>query len=443
VWSLAGREVHRHPDLAVDRREELIMFKLAWRNLWRNRTRTLIVGSAIVFSYALMLISLGINDDLHAKMLDSASVAVGGEVLVHGQGWWETQSSDIVIDKSSDIEAALEQTAGVEAVIPRVIINGLLTSSRGNEAVRLTGVDLEREKRLRDVAEHLETGQFFSTEFDSPLVLSTGLAKKLGVERGDKVVLTASTPEGEVTRALFRLDGTIETAGGAAEMQAYTSIDAAQTAVSMPGKLTQFGVLTSEGVPHEQVARHLRDQHLRDQNSRGSGGDGSLEVLTWEQAAPEMVGFIEMDDAFGMLYMIIVFIVVVFAIANTFLMAVMERVRELGLLNAIGMSPKKIGSLVFWETGLLAVLALLVGLAIALGAHFYIAEVGIDLAQLTAEDMELAGVNIGDMVMRSQINPVKWLTSTGLVFVAVMLSAAYPAWRATNLAPAEAMRFYE
>ena len=197
--------------------------------------------------------------------------------------------------------------------------------------------------------------------------------------------------------------------------------------------LTQFGVITSEGVPHEQVAHNFQD----------SWGSKSLEVLTWEQAAPEMVGFIEMDDAFGMLYMIIVFIVVVFAIANTFLMAVMERVRELGLLNAIGMTPKKIGSLVFWETGLLAVLALLVGLAIALGAHFYIAEVGIDLAQLTAEDMELAGVNIGDMVMRSQINPVKWLTSTGLVFVAVMLSAAYPAWRATNLAPAEAMRFYE
>lgn len=410
------------------------MLKLAWRNLWRNRTRTLIIGSAIALSYALMLVSLGVADDTHEKMMDAAAVGVGGEVLVDGDTWWDTQSSDIVIEHPDAIQHTLEGLDGVDAVIPRVIINGLLTTSHGNEAVRLTGVNLEREAELKDLTEHVVSGNFFSDEFDHPLVLSTKMADKLGVERGDKVVLTASKPDGEVTRALFHLDGTIKSAGGGmGDALAYTTLSAAQDAVGMGGKLTQFGLLSARGVPHEALADRAK--------SALSGRD--VEVLTWEEAAPEMVGFIQLDDAFGYLYMIVVFIVVIFAIANTFLMAVMERVREFGLLNAIGMTPRKIGALMLWETGLMALMSIAIGFGIGFAIHSYIAHVGIDLAAFSSADMELAGVSLTDMIMRSVIHPLKWLAATGLVFVSVMLSAAYPAWRATQLAPAEAMRFYE
>ncbi|MFP4599897.1 MAG: ABC transporter permease [Persicimonas sp.] len=409
------------------------MFKLAWRNLWRNRTRTFIVGSAIVFSYALMLVSLGISDDMYRKMMDAAAVGVGGEVLVHGDGWWASQSSDIVIDRPDELAEALAGVAGVESTVPRVIINGLLTSPRGNEAVRLSGVDLEREQELRALQENLRTGEFFSDEFDEPIVLSQQLAEKLGVERGDKVVLTASRPDGEVTRALFRLDGTVAAPTGIGEMLAYTTIGAARDAVGMGGQLTQFGVLSSPDVAHGAVAERLR----------GALDTDTLEVLTWEQAAPEMVGFIQMDEAFGYLYMIIVFIVVVLAITNTFLMAVMERVREFGLLNAIGMSPAKVGALILWETVLLAVVSIVIGFGLGFAIHSYIDAVGIDLAAMGLVDMELAGVSLTDMVMRSTINPFRWTIATLAVFTAVMLSATYPAWRASKMGPAEAMRFYE
>ncbi len=408
------------------------MLKLAWRNLWRNRPRTLIICSAIIFSYALMLVSMGISEDSYAKMLDAAAIGAGGEVLVHGDDWWGTQSSDIVIDEPQSVRETLEGLDGVDAVIPRVIINGLATSSRGNEPVRLVGVDLDQEAKLEDISDDLKAGQFFSGEFDSPIVLSEKLVDKLGLERGDKVVLTASTPDGEVTRALFRLDGIIASAA-MGDSLAYTTIEAAQNAVSMQGQLSQFGVLTSETVSHEQVAQRAQ-----------TALDGHrLEVLTWQEAVPEMVGFIQMDEAFGFIYMIVVFIVVVFAIANTFLMAVMERVREFGLLNAIGMAPGRIGRLIFWETALMATISILIGFGIGLGIHLYIADVGINLGEMYGVEVELAGVNVSDMIMRSEINPTKWIAATATVFVAVMLSASYPAWRATPLAPAEAMRFYE
>lgn len=408
------------------------MLKLAWRNLWRNRPRTLIICSAIILSYALMLVSMGISEDTYTKMLDAAAEGAGGEVLVHGDGWWETQSSDIVIDQPEAARKALEGVEGVDAVIPRVVINGLATSSRGNEPVRLMGVDLDSEAKLADLSEDLDSGQFFSDEFDHPIVLSQKLVDKLGLERGDKVVLTASRPDGEVTRALFRLDGILD-AAGMGESLAYTTLAAAQKAVAMEGQLTQFGLLTDEAVAHEQVAERSKIA------LEGRG----LEVLTWQEAVPEMVGFIQMDEAFGYIYMIVVFIVVIFAIANTFLMAVMERVREFGLLNAIGMTPGRVGKLIFWETALMATISIAIGLGIGLGIHLYIADVGINMAEMYGVDMELAGVNVSDMIMRSEINPGKWLGATATVFLSVMLSAAYPAWRASQMAPAEAMRFYE
>jgi ABC-type lipoprotein release transport system permease subunit len=408
------------------------MFKLAWRNLWRNRTRTLIIGSAIVFSYALMLASLGMSEDVHQKMMDAAAEGVGGEVLVHGKSWWQTQSSDIVISQPERVRETLDDIAGVDAVIPRVIINGLLTSSHGNEAVRLVGIDLERERLLEDLSEDLKSGEFFSDEFDAPIVLSAKLADRLGAERGDKIVLSASTPAGEMTRALFHLDGVVESAG-MGEMQAYTTLAAARMAVSMPGQLTQFGILADAAIPHALVA----------EKARAALAEYPVEVLTWEQAAPEMVGFIQLDDAFGYLYMIVVFIVVIFAIANTFLMAVMERVREFGLLNAIGLTPARVGLLMLWETAILAAASMIIGFGVGFALHSYIAEVGIDLAAMGAANMEVSGVSMADMIMRSEINPTKWAVATGAVFLSVMLSAAYPAWRATKMAPAEAMRFYE
>jgi ABC-type lipoprotein release transport system permease subunit len=409
-----------------------MLWKLAWRNLWKNRTRTIIVGTAIVFSYALLLIEVGIMDDLFSKMQEDAATGAGGQVLVHGDQWWDNRTSDILIDQPREVRAKLEAIEGVETIIPRVIISGLASSSRGNEPINLRGIELAGETALEDPTEDLERGRFFSDKFDHPIVLSEKLVDKLGVELGDKVVLTATDPGGEVTRALFRLDGVVA-ATSVSERLAYTTIAAAQEAVGMGKALTQFGVLTSPSVPHELVA----------ERARAALGGGQLEVLTWQEAVPEMVGYMQMEYKLGYGMLFVVFIVVLFAIANTFLMAVMERIREFGLLNAIGMTPGRIGRLVLWETAILAALSMAIGLAIALGVHAYLANFGINLAEVYGTDMEIANISTADMVMGSTVVVWKWAAASLSVFVAIIASAIYPAWRAATLTPAEAMRFYE
>ena len=230
-------------------------WKLAWRNLWRHRARSLIMGSAIALLYALTLLGLGINDDGHRRMLEEAAAAAGGDVLVHGQGYWDTRASDRVVRGGDAIVEQVETIEGVRLAIPRVLVNGLLGTSSGSSAVFLQGIRPSLEEELTNPAEDLIEGDFLSDDTTDPLVLGSRLVAQLELELGDRVVLTASDHEGELVRALFHLSGIVETGVRELdEMVGYTTIDAARNAVAMEGMLSQIGVLAEEGIEPEILA---------------------------------------------------------------------------------------------------------------------------------------------------------------------------------------------
>ncbi len=413
------------------------MWRLAWRNLLRNRTRTFITVTAIALSYGLFLVSAGINAGMYAKMLRSAARTAGGDVLVHGKGYWETRASDVVLTDPASAVAALEQVEGVTAVIPRVVASGLLSSPRGNAGVQLSGIDVEREAALRDMRRHATRGVFFGVEHDDPIVLGTRLASDLGVDVGDRVVLTGTDPAGEMARQLFYVTDLVETGSAMADgALAYTTLEAAQRALGLGTAVTQIGILTGDGLALEAV----RDRAARALGARAE----ALEIMTWKEAMPEMVGFIEMDKSMNVVFSLVIFLIVAFGIANTFMMAVMERVRELGLLSAIGVGPWRIGGLVLRETVLMCLVALAAGLGVGLAGHGYLATEGLDLAALMGgSELQVSGVVLDDMMIFSQLDPVGWATAGAVVLGLVLLSALYPAVRATRLEPAAAMRTYE
>jgi len=415
----------------------MMLWRMAWRNLWRHRTRTLIMTSAVAFSYGLCLFSMGMGDDGHQQMLDQAAEGAGGDVLVHATGYWESRSSDLVILDGPAVTSAVAGAPGVRAAIPRVIINGLVSSASSTRPLFLQGIDPDREKALRDFSEDLEAGVYLDdSERSDPLILGAAIVEKLDLELGDRVVLTASQPDGEVTRALFHLDGIIRTGFKEIdELVGITTLAAAQEAVSAMGMLTQVGIVVEQGFSSDSVASSVR-------GALGLLGS-DLEVLTWQEAVPEMVGFIEIDDAFLYIYLVVIFAIVAFAIANTFLMAVMERVREFGLLNALGLRGGGVARLLLTETLLMTLLAMSIGFLLGFAAHLAANHWGIPVAMWGVEDMELSGVDFSSMVMRSKLNPGKWFAASILVVLVTVGSALYPAWRASRFEPAAAMRFYQ
>lgn len=408
----------------------MMLIKVAWRNLWRNRTRTLISITAISLSYALFLVSIGIAEGQYENMEKAAAESAGGSVLIHGKGYWDSQLNDIVIKDADALVETVRETPGVQAVARRVLVNGLLSTSAGATATRLQGVVPEAEGEFQNPARFVEDGVFLTGDEEAPLVLGRGIVEDLEIELGDRVVLTATGPDGEMRRALFHLTGIIDTGFSSLDdAAAYTTVEGAQKAVGMDGQLTQIGVL-APGETRHQVRDALVDR-LHDR----------YEVLTWDDAMPDLVGMIQLDAAFGDIYGFVVFIVVVFAVMNTFLMIVMERIREFGLLNAIGLTPRQIALLLLLESICLAVVSIVIGFAIGFGLHLYLAEVGIDMA-IFATEVEMGGVTLTDTIMRSTIDVGRWLNATLSVFVMVLLASAYPAYKASRLTPAEAMRFF-
>lgn len=412
-------------------------WRLAWRNLWRQRTRTLILMSAVTLSYAMVLAAMGVGDDSHFQMLDAAVEGAGGEVLVHGEGYWESRSGDLLIDDAESARRALAGIAGVEAVIPRVLVSGLLSTAVGNRPVQLVGIEPAAEARLRDVQERIDEGtRLEDADVGSPLLLGGPVAEELEVGPGDRVVVTATGADGELTRALFHVAGIVRS--GRAEVDervAYTTLAAARNALDLGDQLTQIGLLVAPGTDPAAVQSSAR--------SALAAHPDDLEVLTWSEALPEMVGFIEIDDAFLYVYAVVIYLVVILAIANTFLVSVLERVREFGLLTALGLRGRALARLVMAETALLTVLSMGAGLILALLIHAALVRWGISVAAYGIDEMELAGVDLSNMVMRSRIVVAKWVTASVLVAVSTLVSAIYPALRAARLAPAEAMRFYE
>jgi len=413
-------------------------FKVAWRNLWRNRTRTLITGSAISLSFGMLLASFGLADDMYARMLEAARKSAGGSVLVHHQGYWDSRGSELVIREPGPVLEAARKIPGVRAAIPRVVIQGLGSSPRGSKGARLTGIDPSREAALQDMGRFLKEGRWLDAEERSPLVLGRALADDLELKLGDRVVLTATDPQGEMTRVLFKLTGVLETGSKAMdETAAYTTLAAAQRALGMGEAITQIGVVAAE------------DKHgLQPVLSALKAGLGprseELEVLTWRDAMPELVGAIETDKGFGYVFGVAIFVVVGFGIANTLLMSVLERIRELGLLSALGLTPGGVARLVLCETVVLAAVSIVAGLALGLCCHLYLDRVGIDATAFAGgSGMDVSGVILEDMLLHSTVDPVRWLGGAAGVLVIVVLSALYPAWRASRLDPVEAMRTYE
>lgn len=408
------------------------MWILAWRNLWRNKGRTLILAGAVTWTFALFLITLGIQDDQHGQMGREAARGVGGDVLVHAEGWWDVQTGDLVVQDPDALVATIAAVPGVEHVVPRVLSNGLAQSARESAGLRLMGIDPTRQAQVDDPARYLVEGDFLDANHEAPLVLGAPIVEDLPLRLGDRVVWMASGPNGEVQRALFRLTGILDSGSDARDrMTAYTTIAAAQNALGLHSAVVQLGATLAPQADQDQVANAIR--------AALGAHDQPLEVLTWQEAMPDMVGFLRIDAISNTLYMLVLFVVVGFGIANTFLMVLLERVRELGLLGALGLTPWGISRLVLIEFTLLVTLSMLAGLCFGYLGHRIIAEVGIDLRQISG-NLEVGGVQMDGMILRSRVHLANWVAAAGAVGGMALIAALYPAIRASRLDPAEAMR---
>lgn len=416
-------------------RRAAIFLGLALRNLRRNARRSLLTAAAMTFGLAVLMWSKAISDGGHESWVTSAVRIGTGHVAIQAPGFAKSGSlaDRLSAEQLAAAESALrapEVAPLVTAAAPRLVVSGLASSANGAAPVEIDAVDPAAEAAFSTLAGSAVGGAFLAPGDRTAAYVGADLARRLALGVGSRLVLTAQAANGEITGQLVRVVGTFRSGLPAIdEGLVYIPLLTAQSWLGTPGAATTLAVLLRSSHASDKVARVLRQ--------RLSSG---VAVLTWREAAPELDSAIRIDDWSGYAFLLILGIIVALAIVNAVLMSVLNRRRELGVLQALGLTKRETGLVVFVEGIFLSAVSGVLGMIIGFGVTWLLWRHGLDFSALMKGDITFAGAVISPIIVpefrTSQV--LFCLTATLAIGVAASI---YPARQAGRIDVAEAMKF--
>ena len=407
----------------------ILLLKLAWRNLWRNRRRTLIVVMAMgmMMSFLIMYDSMIVG--FESAVYGNAIKLSGGNIQIRAIGYKDSYSANpmLALGDGLDAVAAAESQPGVEAALRHANTGGFLSNHEGVFPVGIFGIEPEKEKVVNPVMqdEFLVDGRFLQTDDEDVIFIGQGLADAMGVSVGDRIPMSGKSINEEMSKRTMTVIGIYDINLASLERQSvYISLNAAQDIYDLGDNVTEVILFTEVTGKEAPIVEAL--------NASLTG----YEITTWKTSIPELSSTIEMKNAVMTGFSAVILGIAAIGIFNILLMAIYERTQEIGLLGAIGLKPRQISFLFLFE-------GIMIGIVGAV--------VGTFLGYLITLILGIYGINYGfavDMVdymalMGSYIYPVFDLNLTlqraGMVAVISTFAALYPAVEASRREPADAL----
>ncbi len=404
----------------------------AWRSLWRNRRRTLITLAAIALSIMLVQAFHNLSAGVYARMIDDGVRAGSGHLAVYRHGYLDDRDETLSFPPAN-LPARIAALPGVRRVLPRIYLPALAQSSHDSRAVLLLGVDPAAEQKVNPFLKEVETNRQLREENRQDALVGKRLLDDLRLAVGRKLVVTAQHRDGTLHSELLRVRGVVET--GIADIDAsLLMVDRRQAALlaGMDNEIHELAII---------LAGQDDTPRLYPQVATLAAENPTLAAVSWDTAMPNLANAIRLDYASQKFIFVIILLIVTIGVVNTMLMSVMERLREFGLVLALGSSPARLRRLVLLEALLLGVTAALFGCLLGALATWYLVEVGINLRSLIPETLEFGGV-VFDPVLRAAWD-LWWMGKIALYVIGLtVLAALYPAIKAGRTTPAEAMRHH-
>lgn len=405
---------------------------LAWKNLWRNRRRTLITLAALSLSLMLVQAFHNLSFGVYSAMIDSGVRAGTGHLVVYQQDYVGQRDEQYSFAPQQLVEqiAALD---GVAAVLPRLYLPGLAQSSRESRGILLTGVLPQAEAPINPFLKNLPAGQQLPSLTGREAILGSRLLKELQLQPGNKFVVTLQGRSGELVSEMFRVHGVVTTGIKSVDRSLLlVGRERAAALAGIPGEIHELAVVLKQQRFDRTVYPAIQ-QLLVDRPQ--------LRLLGWQEAMPNLSNAIKLDYASQKFIFIILLLIVTIGVINTLLMSVMERFREFGVILAVGADASRLRLLVFSEALLLGLVALLLGSALGSLATWYLQAVGIDLRDFIDSSLEFGGV-VFDPIMRAGWDYAYMLRIAGFMLLLALVAAVYPAIKAGRITPAEALRHH-
>lgn len=398
--------------------------RLAWRNLWRNHRRTIIMLLAIAIGAWAMIFMTALMRGMVDQMVEDGIDSLPGQVQVHHPLYRDDPNiANSFPEPGADFAAAMNDPL-VAGWTTRVRVPAMISSERDNRGVMLLGVDPDGEIAVGFKPEDIVEGRWLDGPDDKGVVVGRKMLERLETEPGKRIVIMSQDPDNDIADRGFRIVGVFRgTLAAQEEAYVYAGRGTVQDMLGIGGEISEVAVAGHD----YRVVEPLRDHLVR------AAGDG-LEVLTWRELDSYLASMLGVMDGFVFVWIVVVFLALSFGLVNTLMMAVFERVREFGLMQALGMKPSAILFQVLVESILLLVLGLIVGNLLAVASVYPIRD-GIDLS-VVAEGMEMFGAAA---VLYPALKVDDMILANGVVIVLGVLTSLLPAWRASRYRPVEAI----
>ena len=401
-----------------------ISFMLAWRNLWRNHRRTIIMLAAISIGAWAMIFMTALMRGMVNDMLREGIRSLPGHVQVHNPAFRDDPSVNNLLSMSDvELSEALA-SAGIDRFATRVRVPAVISSERESRGVTLLGVDPLQELSLEAVGSVIADGRGLDAVDDNGIVIGRKLADKLDTEIGKRVVLMSQDPDNEVADRGFRVVGFFE-ANLAAQEEAFVFAGRAtlQKMLRIDNQVSEVALV---GDDYRNVEVLLADTRR--------AMDERDEVQPWYELDTYLGTMLNVMDGFVLVWVIVIFLALSFGLVNTLVMAVFERVREIGLMLALGMRPSSILMQIVFESTMLLIIGLGIGNVLAFASVAPLRD-GIDIS-IVAEGMEMFGAS---SVLYPELQMSDVVLANVVVLVLGFLASLSPAWRASRYEPVEAI----
>ena len=402
------------------------MLKLAWRNIWRNKGRSVITIAAVMFCVIFAVVLRSFQVGVWENMIHEIVGNNFGYLQIHQEGFWGDQSLDRSLDlTSTDIES-LESSEGVDRLIPRLESFSLLYHGSNTRGSLVMGIDPEIELPGLQLNDILLEGRSFSKN-DSVIVVSEGLAKYFKVGLGDTLLFMGQGFHGAAAYGAFPIGGIARMTNPELNKQlVLMPFKQAQYMYNCENRATTLVVAVEDGTDYTAVGVSLKKTSSQ-----------SLEILEWKELFPEIIQTIEVDMAGGRVFVSILYFIISFVLLGTVIMMVAERKREFGILVSIGMRRSKLAVVTMVENIILIMGGALVRMAVVKPIQFYFKYNPIDLSGQMREAIEQYNF---EPKLYTTTSFIINLNHGAIIFCIGVIVSLYAVWKIMKLKPIESMR---
>ena len=400
---------------------------LAYRNIWRNKRRSLITILSITFAVLLACAMRSMQLGSYNRMIENSVRFHTGYIQVHKQGYWDDKVIDNSFAYDSSLIGTISGTAGVSAYVPRLESFALASFQSQTKGTMIMGVDPDRENELTRVRDKLVEGSYLSASDDGALV-AQGLADYLNIGVGDTLILLGQGYHGVTAAGLFPVRGILRFPIPQQNDQlVYLSLPKAQWFYGAEGMLTSMALVIDDVNETSQIVSDIKSK---------IGGE-EYETMDWKELVPELVQNIELDNLSGRIMLWVLYLVIGFGMFGTYLMMTAERQYEFGVMIAVGMRRIRLQGLVFLEIFIMTVIGVLAGILISLPALVYLHYNPIYFAETQAAAIESFGF---EAVYAFSLDPVIFTNQAYAIFVMAIILSGYPVWKIQTMNAVESMR---